>query len=306
VSLVWLPFEESGAGLGPLPSGLQVQCWDGAGPWPGSVADVELFVLPYMIGPRAFEPIRQMTRLRVLQTLTAGYEDVLAVRPPGVALCNAPGVHDASTAELAVTLALASVRGVADFVRAAGEHRWAPVDRTALADLTVLVVGFGGVGRAVARRLAGFEVAVVPVASRARVGPDGPVRGVDELAALLPAADVVVLCVPLTDATRALVDARFLARMKDGALLVNVSRGPVVVTSALVAELQAGRLTAALDVTDPEPLPADHPLWDCPGLLVSPHVGGNTSAFMPRAQAFLADQLRRFAAGEPLLGLVGG
>ena len=304
MSVVWLPFEESEDGLGLLPAGLEPHTWDGTGPWPESVADVELYVLPYMIGPRAFEPIGRMTRLRVLQTLTAGYEDVLAVRPPGVALCNAPGVHDDSTAELAVTLALASLRGIPDFVHAAREHRWAPASHAALADRRVLIVGYGGVGRAVARRLAGFEVDVVPVASRARETPDGPVHGVDELPALLPAADVVVLCLPLVEGTRGLVDAGFLARMKDGALLVNVSRGPVVVTSALLAELAAGRLTAALDVTDPEPLPPDHPLWDAPGLLVSPHVGGNTSAFMPRARRFLTGQLGRFVAGEPLLGVV--
>ncbi len=302
MTVVWLPFLPASE----LPAGLRVDCWDGTAPWPSSVGAVELYVLPYMIGPRALEPLPQMHSLRVMQTLTAGYDDVLAARPHGAVLCNAPGLHDTSTAELAVTLTLAALRGVPDFVRAAGEHRWAPEHRPALADRRVLVVGFGGVGRAVARRLEPFEVDVVPVASTARDTAAGRVHGIDELTGLLPAADVVVLCVPLTDGTRGLVDAAFLAAMKDGALLVNVSRGAVVRTGALLAELESGRLTAALDVTDPEPLPREHPLWDAPGLLLSPHVGGNSSAFGPRAERFVVGQLERFAAGEPLVGVVAG
>jgi phosphoglycerate dehydrogenase-like enzyme len=178
--------------------------------------------------------------------------------------------------------------------------------RPALADSTVLILGYGGVGRAVARRLAGFEVELLRVAGSARQLPEGPVHSADQLVRLLPQADVVIVCVPLTPATAGLVDAEFLATMRDGALLVNVSRGPVVDTGALLGELLSGRLTAALDVTDPEPLPADHPLWDAPGLLISPHVGGNTTAFMPRARRFLVGQLQRFAAGERLAGVVAG
>ena len=306
MSVVWLPFRESEPGLGPLPPGLQVDRWDGSGLWPETISDVEFYVLPYMLGSRALEPVPLMRRLRVLQTLTAGFDDVLAVRPPGVMLCNAPGVHDDSTAELAVTLTLASLRGIPDFVRAAGRHRWAPASYPALADRTVVVVGFGGVGQAVARRLQGFDVQVLPVASRPRDSAHGQVYGIDGIAALLPSADVVILCLPLNESTRGLVDVDFLATMKDGALLVNVSRGAVVVTAALLAELTAGRLTAAVDVTDPEPPPADHALWDAPGLLISPHVGGNTSAFAPRAHRFLNGQLRRYAAGEHLLGVVAG
>jgi phosphoglycerate dehydrogenase-like enzyme len=303
MGVVWLPFEIAPEGL---PDGVGVHRWDGSDPWPGSVGEVEFYVLPYLIGRRALEPLQSMRWLRVMQTLTAGYDDVLADRPPGVVLCNAPGLHDASTAELAVALTLASLRGVPEFVRARMERVWAHQRRPALADRRVLVVGYGGVGRAVGRRLEPFEVELVPVASTARDTAAGRVHGIDELDALLPSADVVVLCVPLTDGTRALVDAAFLAAMRDGALLVNVSRGPVVVTDALVAELRTGRLTAAVDVTDPEPLPPGHPLWDVPGLLLSPHVGGNTSAFQPRAERFVVDQLHRFAAGEPLVGVVAG
>jgi phosphoglycerate dehydrogenase-like enzyme len=130
------------------------------------------------------------------------------------------------------------------------------------------------------------------------------VHPLTELPALLPDADVVILSTPLNEATRGLADARFLARLKDGALLVNVARGAVVDTEALLTELESGRITAALDVTDPEPLPQGHPLWHAPGVLVSPHVGGSTSAFWPRAKRLLAAQLTRFAAGEPLENVV--
>jgi phosphoglycerate dehydrogenase-like enzyme len=244
--------------------------------------------------------VADLPSLRLVQTLTAGYDDFIPLLPTGVQLCNAAGVHDASTAELVIALMIASLRGFPDFVRAQATGSWAHSPRPALADRRVLVVGFGSVGRAVADRLAGFEVDIVPVASRARPG----VAGAEELPRLLPSADVVVLTVPLTAQTRGMVDAEFLARLPDGALLVNAARGPVVDTEALLAELRAGRILAALDVTDPEPLPADHPLWHAPGVLISPHVGGNTSAFLPRAYRLLQGQLERWVAGLPLQNVV--
>ncbi len=297
---MWLPLPDAVERMGGLPAGLTAEVWDGTGPWPDSVGEVELFVVPYMGGPAVLEPIARMRSLRVVQTLTAGVDDVLPRVPDGVTLCNARGVHDASTAELALALMLASLRGLPDFVRAQGEQHWAASTRTSLADRTVLVVGYGSVGAAVEQRLAGFEVEVLRVARSPRDG----VHGWSDLPTLLPLADVVVLCVPLTEQTRGMVDAGFLRAMRDGALLVNVARGPVVDTQALLAELTSGRLRAALDVTDPEPLPTGHPLWAAPGLLLSPHVGGNTTAFLPRAYRLLADQLRRFASGEPLLNVV--
>jgi phosphoglycerate dehydrogenase-like enzyme len=248
------------------------------------------------------EVVRSMPSLRVAQTLTAGVDNFLPYMRDGVTLCNARGVHDASTAELAVALTVASLRGFPEFVRAQDRREWASQERPSLADRTVLIVGYGSVGAAVEARLAGFECTVLRVARRAREG----VSDMSALAELLPRADVVVLTVPMTDETVGLVDDAFLASMHDGALLVNVARGPVVVTSALLAELHAGRLTAALDVTDPEPLPAEHPLWAAPGLLLSPHVGGNTSAFLPRARRLVADQVRRCVAGEPLLNMISG
>lgn len=305
--VVTLPEDDLVQALGEPPAGVRVRCWDLTSA-PDDAHQIAVVVPPYLGGgDRTL--LAGLSGLRLVQTLTAGYDDVLAVLPDGVALANAVGVHDASTSELAVGLTIAALRGLPDFVRDAEQGRWAPQRRLALADRRVLVVGFGGVGRAVAARLLPFEASVTGVASRAR--PDGveglpgvPVHGVDDLPDLLPDHDVVVLAVPLSDRTRGLVDARFLAAMPDGALLVNVARGAVVDTGALLAELSSRRLLAALDVTDPEPLPPDHPLWTAPGVLVSPHVGGATSAFRPRAVEMLREQLRRLSAREPLRGIV--
>lgn len=291
---VWVPYGEV---LDQLPERLTVDVYDGTGQVPGSLDQVELYVTPYDFATGPLELIARMPALRVVQTLTAGYEHVLPYLPDGVTLCNAGGLHDTSTAELAVALMLASRRGIPDFVRGQDAGQWRHRRWESLADATVLIVGYGGIGAAVERRLAGFEVAeVLRVARRARDG----VAELSALPQLLPRADIVVVCVPLTDDTRGMVNAAFLARMRDGALLVNVARGGVVDTGALIAELAAGRLVAALDVTDPEPPPPDHPLWSVPGLLLSPHVGGNSTAFLPRAHRLIVDQLRRYAADEPL------
>jgi phosphoglycerate dehydrogenase-like enzyme len=303
MSTIWVPYEDAVERMGGVPDGVHVDVYDGAGDPPSTIDEVELYVVPYMTSGLGYlELMSSMPALKVVQSLTAGVDNILRFVPEGATLCNARGVHDASTAELAVALTLASLRGFPDFVRAQDRHEWTGERRPSLADRTVLIVGYGAVGAAVERRLAGFECTVLRVARRARDG----VSGLDELPDLLPAADVVVLTVPMTAATDGLVDARFLAAMPDGALLVNVARGPVVRTEALLSELQSGRLCAALDVTDPEPLPRDHPLWSAPGLLLSPHVGGNTTAFLPRAMALVGDQVRRWCAGQPLENVIGG
>ncbi|PJE95900.1 dihydrofolate reductase [Streptomyces carminius] len=300
---VWLPVPP--AEIGGLPDSLHYVRWDGEEEFPADPARCVFYAVPYLKGSEvAVRPLAHMPDVRVVQTLTAGIDHVASAvpgLPRGAVLCNARGVHDAGTAELALTLALASLRGVPGFVRAQDEGRWTPGFRPALADRTALIVGYGAIGAAVEERLVPFEVeAVHRVARTAREARRGPVHALAELPRLLPGADVVFLTVPLTEATRDLVDADFLARMKDGALLVNVARGAVVDTGALLAELESGRLRAALDVTDPEPLPAEHPLWRAPGVLITPHVGGPTSAFLPRAKRLLRSQLRLFAAGEPL------
>lgn len=298
--LVWLPFDP--AELGDPPEGLRYEVVDPPRHVPDSVGEVRFYVPPYQVGSRVAEVLPRMTNLEVVQTLTAGVDNLRGRVADGVTLCNGRGIHDTSTAELALTLILSSLRGIPDFVRAQGRHQWAAGWRPALADKRVLVVGYGAIGQAIERRLLPFEAEVAKVART----PRGDVHGIDELPALLPDADVVVLVVPLTEETRGLVDAGFLAAMKDGALLVNVARGAVVDTTALIESLDRGKVRAALDVTDPEPLPDDHPLWDAPGVLISPHVGGASSAMWPRAHRLVRDQLHRYAAGERLWNIMSG
>ncbi len=290
--LVWLPFEPDR--LGDPPPGLRYETVDPTEHVPDSVGDVVFYVPPYAVGPAGAEVLPRMTSLQVVQTLTAGVDNIRSAVPEGVTLCNGRGIHDTSTAELALTLILSSLRGVPGFVRAQDRREWEFGWHPALADRRVLLVGYGAIGEAVEARLRPFEVEVVRVARAARDG----VHAIDELPDLLPTADVVVLLVPLTDATRGMVDTEFLARMKDDALLVNVSRGAVVVTDDLVAALETRRIGAAIDVAEQEPLPADSPLWTAPNLLISPHVGGASSAMWPRANRLVRDQLHRFAAGE--------
>jgi phosphoglycerate dehydrogenase-like enzyme len=305
---IWLPYPDlaaAEAALGPLPDGLVADLFLADGTWPDSIAEVELLVAPYMHpAPAVMERVDEMGSLKVVQLLSAGYDNFLPFLPEGVQLCNAAGVHDASTAELAVSLALASNRHLDTYARNMPSGTWGNDFATSLADRRVLIIGYGRIGEAIERRLAGFEVAsVTRVARRERTG-DVPVHPIGDLPTLLPEADVVFVITPLTPDTEHLIGAAELAAMPEGALLVNVSRGKVVDTDALVAATASGRIRAALDVTDPEPLPPDHPLWRTPGVLVSPHVGGQSTAFYPRMQRLVRDQLARFAAGEPLANVV--
>ncbi|OEV05521.1 2-hydroxyacid dehydrogenase [Streptomyces oceani] len=304
---VWLPMPPED--VEGRPPSLRYQHWDGAADYPSDPSDCAFYVLPYMKDPAAVvRPLRVMPGLRVVQTLTAGIDHVAPVLrdlPPGVRVCNARGVHEASTAELALTLTLASLRGIPAFVGAQRSGDWLQGIHPALADRRVLIVGYGAIGAAVEERLLPFETAeVLRVARTSRTVARGEVHALDALPEMLPRADVVILCTPLTEATRRLVAADFLGRMKDGALLVNVARGGVVDTDALLAELATGRLRAALDVTDPEPLPPGHPLWQAPNVLISPHVGGATSAMRPRAVRLLRRQLTRWANEEQLENVV--
>ena len=270
--------------------------WDGGDITP--LARAEFYVPSYMAGEWAFEVMAEMPALQVCQLPTAGYEHALAHLPPGVTLCNAAGVHDASTAELALGLMLTRLRRLDDMARAMPDGTFLHDRFDSLADKRVLVVGAGGIGQALARRLEGFECEVVLVGRTEREG----VRARADLDGLLPESDVVVLALPLDDSSRGMVDARFLSRMKDGALLVNVSRGGIADTDAILAA--TGRLRFALDVTDPEPLPADHPLWQAPGVFISPHVGGNTTAFLPRIGRLVTDQVRRWQSGAELRNVI--
>jgi phosphoglycerate dehydrogenase-like enzyme len=300
--LALLPWADHADVLGLAVEGLEVAVYDG-GTDPGrEILDrVTFYVPPYMSSRHTLELMGRMPRLRVVQTLTAGVDSVWSHLPDGVTLCNAAGVHDASTSELAVGLILASLRGIDEFARAQAAGEWRYAQHDSLADKRVLILGAGHVGSALARRLAPFEVEIVRVGRTRRTPDDGEVvHGADELSDLLPAADVVVLVVPQTSETSGMVDRAFLSAMQQGALLVNVARGAVVRTDDLVDAVRRGHVRAALDVTDPEPLPRDHPLWSLPGVLISPHVGGFTTAFLPRAHRLVAQQLRHWRLGDPL------
>ncbi len=305
--LAWLPYAdraEAQRRLGAIPDGIDLDFYRGDGPFPATLAEVGFYVLPYMKGPGVLARAAEMAKLEVVQTLTAGYEEFLPLVPPQATLCNASGVHDASTAELAVALTLATGRHLDDFARNQRRGAWQPRIGRALADQRVLIIGYGRIGAAIERRLAGFEVAsVTRVARRGRPGPP-EVHPAADLPGLLPQADVAILIAPHTPETEQMIGRRELALLPDGARLINVARGKLVDTDALVAELATGRIQAGLDVTDPEPLPPDHPLWRAPGALISPHVGGASTAFGPRADRLVAAQLARYAAGQPLANVV--
>jgi phosphoglycerate dehydrogenase-like enzyme len=303
--LVWLPFEPSA--LGEVPAGLRyevVETTASAPEPPASIAEVEFFVPSYMGSGGVGALLPRMSALKVVQTLTAGVDNVRGSVPDGVLLCNGRGIHDTSTAELALTLTLGALRGLPRFVTQQTRGEWRGGMEQSLADKRALIVGYGAVGRAIETRLLPFECEVVRVARTAR--PDDDVHALADLPALLPEADVVILVVPLTAESRGMVEAGFLAAMRPGALLVNLARGPVVDTDAVLAALDEGRIRYAADVTDPEPLPADHPLWHAPGALITPHVGGHSTAMWPRAHRLVREQLARFAAGEPLANVITG
>ncbi|NEM91024.1 NAD(P)-dependent oxidoreductase [Galbitalea soli] len=263
----------------------------------------DLLVLPYMIPAGDLDRLRGQ-RATVVQAQMLGYDGVAAHLPPGHLYCNAVDVHEAATGELALALILASQRGIPEFVRAAGSGTFAHERYPGLALQRVVVLGAGGVGREVAHRLVPFDVELVRVARTARSDELGEVLAWSALREVLPTADIVVVTVPLDDSTRGLVDDDFLALLAPGALLVNVARGPVVDTEALTRAVVAGRVRAALDVTDPEPLPADHPLWSAPGALISPHVGGDVGSMSRRMDRLTLAQIERLAAGRDPLNVV--
>lgn len=303
---IWISHPDAVEFLGPLPDGADLAFLPTpSSPLPGDPAEVEFWVPPFLSGGSTTVLLPQMASLKVVQLLSAGADAWAAKVPAGVTLCDARGVHDSSTSEWVVAAILSSLRRFDHFARAQAEPRWSYADVTPtdeLAGKRVLIIGAGSIGSAVARRLEPFEVSLTFVARTAR--PADGVRGVDELPQLLPAADVVVLLIPLTPETTGLVDKAFLAAMPDGALLVNAARGPVASTDALIAELGTGRLWAALDVTDPEPLPLDNPLWTMPNVLITPHVAGSVRGVLRRGYQLAGAQLRRYAAGQELVNVV--
>lgn len=245
--------------------------------------------------------LEALPALRLVQVRSAGVDWIVDRIPDGVTLCDAAGARDAAMAEWVVGAILADCKRARECAELQAARRWDHLDDLLdLAGASVLILGYGSIGRAVEERLAPFGTEVVRVARSARDSVH-PTSGLPEL---LPGVDVVVNLLPLTPATRALVGSELLSRMRDGALFVNAGRGATVDTDALLAELRRERLRAVLDVVDPEPLPPEHPLWNAPGVMLSPHSAGDTPGAERAAWALVGDQLRRYAAGEPLLNVV--
>jgi len=263
-------------------------------------AEITIYIPTYMGGKKSLDPISDLTNLKTVQLLTAGYEDVIPFMRDELTLCNARGVHDFSTSELAVSLILAHYKDHREFAQSQSQGSWNHKTTGSTYGKEIAIIGAGSVAQRLKSMLAPFECKVTMFGQSARDG----VEAISTVQATVGKFDCVVLLVPLTTSTHNLVDAAFLKAMKDGALLVNVARGPVVNTDALCAELASKRLFAALDVTDPEPLTNGHPLWSYENCTVIPHVGGDSTAFEPQARAFLAEQFKRIAQGKQPINIV--
>ena len=296
---VWLP--DRPEAFGGLPPGIEADVWDGGEDLPDSADQVEYVVLPLDEDPAIIRKLATLPRLKTIQILSTGAEQVLPYIPSHITLANARGAHTAATAEWAATAVVASLRDFPRYAVAQRDAHWDPVESDSVGGKRVLIVGYGDIGAAVERRLTGWDVTFERVARHARDG----VRPISELPVVLKDADVVIILLPVTAETTHLVNKDFLRTMKDGALLVNAARGVIVDTGALLEELTSGRIRAALDVTDPEPLPSDHPLWHAPNLLLTPHVGGSVREARDRGFQVVAEQLKRLAAGQPLLNVIG-
>lgn len=304
----WVPYtsvEEAYARVG-RHEGVELTMLDDPRGLEATANEVELVALPNFTAIQVWGELERLDKpaLRVVQLGSAGYEHMLGLVREGVSIANAAGVHDAGTAELAVALALANLRGLDTFARQQQTHTWSPSFGTSLADKRILIFGYGHIGAAVERRVAGFDPAdVVRVARSARTEPV-PVHAAGDLPDLLPEADVVFITAPATHDTVGAFNARTLSLLHDGALVVNVGRGKIMDTDAVIAE--AGRLRFALDVVEPEPLPSDSALWDAPGVTIAPHVGGANDSAPVRYDRLIARQLAHLAAGERFDNIVWG
>lgn len=305
IRTVSVPNQELLEALQPVPKGIRLVQWDfTSAPLGAQLVDIDAAVLPYMSGRDFTQELRSALNLSLVHTQTTGYEGVSEMAGEGVAVASAAGVHAAATAELAVGLAIASLRGINVAVRNQRDGGWRPARFPGLADRKVLLLGVGGIGEEIAKRLDAFEVELTRVGSTARTDARGQVHGSGELIALAGRHDVLIVITPLTDTTRGIVGKDLLAALPDGSLVINVGRGAVVDSDALTAEVCSGRLYAAVDVFDPEPIPADHPLWKAENAIITPHNGGNTGAFQPRLVRLLREQLEAFAARREPSNLV--
>jgi phosphoglycerate dehydrogenase-like enzyme len=271
-------------------------------PWPTEHLDASVVVVGWEHSDEVGARLAELPDLRLLQTLNAGYEQWLKYLPDGVLLSNGRGAHGGSSAEWVMAALLSIYRELGLFARYQAEGVWRPKDTETLIGKRIVVLGAGDLAVNLAARLAPFEAHVTLVGRHARDG----VHALADVDDLLPDADAVVAMLPETEATHHLVDARFLSRLRDGAVVVNAGRGGAVDTDALLAELSTGRLRAALDVTDPEPLPEGHPLWSAPNLLLTPHVAGSTEGAWDRAWRIALKQIEIFADGGRPPNLVAG
>jgi len=295
--------------LGEVGPDARVIVWD---PSEGDIPDGErdrltIACLGHRSGGRTlYGRLAACPNLAVIQIPSAGYDHAAPFVPEGIALANARGVHDSRTAEFAIALALASQRQLPRVFESQSRAVWEPFyGNLGLADRKALVVGYGSIGAAIGARLRAMEVEVEGVATTARTEADGTVvHAIADIQSVLPSAELVFMVLPHNDATDKLANAQFLASMPDGALLVNVGRGACVDTDALVAELESGRLRAALDVTDPEPLPDGHPLWSAPGAIIAPHLAGNTELTDRRYTGLVRSQIAAYLAGAQPINLV--
>ncbi|ROP65031.1 2-hydroxyacid dehydrogenase [Curtobacterium sp. ZW137] len=302
--IVTLPFAELVDRFGPVPDGVELDVWDLEAPYPRA-DEVAVALLPfYFQGRHRWQYVHDLPNLQLLQLPSAGYEHAVPHVPGHAQLANGRGIHDDETAELAVGLALTSLRELGQFQFDRANGVWDVRQTRSLADRRVTVVGYGAIGGAIATRFEAFKTEVTVVARTAREQDGRHVHAFSELPELARTTDVLVLITPLTDETERLVDADLLAALPDGALVVNVARGKVVDTDALVAELSSGRLSAGLDVTDPEPLPEGHPLWTTPNTVLTPHVGGNTDLSVPRSIELMRRQAAALAEGRAFENLI--
>lgn len=299
IRTVTVPDEELLEALQPAPAGIRLARWNfTSAPVGAELAEIDAVVLPYMSQKDVTEQLRSVPGLKLVQTQTTGYEGVPEMAGEGVAVASAAGVHAAATAEMAIGLAITSLRGIDVAVRNQRDGVWRPERFPGLADRRVLLLGVGGIGEEIAKRLEPFEVELTRVGSAARDDARGHVHGSDELIDLAARHDVLIVITPLSDSTRGLVGKELLAALPDGALVINVARGAVVDSEALTEEVVSGRLRAAVDVFDPEPIPGGHPLWSTENAIITPHNGGNTGAFWPRVVRLLRGQLEALAAGK--------
>jgi phosphoglycerate dehydrogenase-like enzyme len=296
---LWIPDQDGREALGQLPDEVRCNLFPRKGPPPGEIVKAE-FLVPSHATRGLLELLAGMTELRVIQTLSAGVDWLLAAAPRGVTVCDARGARDGAVSEWVLAAVLALTKHLPELRDRQREHRWKATEPHDLAGRTVLILGYGSIGKALERRLAALEVELIRVARSSRPG----VHPAGELPTLLPAAEILIILLPFTAETEGLLSAEMLALLPAGALIVNAARGRIVDQDALLGLLQAGWLRAALDVTDPEPLPPEHPLWDAPGALITPHLAGDSPAASRSAFALVGEQVRRYVSGEPLANVV--